>query len=229
MGAPNPGLVINGITIPEPESPSADCGTGPLTVLQGTSGSRTITATDPDGTVISLAITSTAVGGISIGATTPATSVGGTASATVSVADTTLPGTYPVEITASNNDAEPQTDTCTLTVTVTPIRTIGEVQGSVGDAAIGLTHRSPFAPASNAGGQQVFVRGIVTQLGRFPTATGGQNWGFWLQSRVGDEDGDPTRRTASSSSSVASRRCCAWMAARHISRWWVTRSCCAAT
>ena len=35
------------------------------------------------------------------------------------------------------------------------------------------------------------MRGVVTQLGRFPTATGGQNWGFWLQSRVGDEDGDP--------------------------------------
>ena len=95
-------------------------------------------------------------------------------------------------ITASNNDVEPQTDVCTLTVTVTPIRTIGEVQGSVGDAADGLTHRSPFAPpAGNAAGQQVFVRGVVTQLGRFPTATGGQNWGFWLQSRVGDEDGDP--------------------------------------
>ena len=110
----------------------------------------------------------------------------------MSVADTTAPGTYQVEITASNNDVEPQTDACTLTVTVTPIRTIGEVQGSVGDAADGLTHRSPFAPpAGNAAGQQVFVRGVVTQLGRFPTATGGQNWGFWLQSRVGDEDGDP--------------------------------------
>jgi uncharacterized protein len=195
MGAPNPGLVIDGITIPEPESDpvTADCGTGPLTVLQGATGNRTVTATDPDGTVVSLAITSAAVAGISIGATTAAPSVGGTASAAVSVAGTTTPGTYPVEITASNNDAEPQTDACTLTITVTPIRTIGEVQGSVGDAAAGLTHRSPFAPASgNGSGQQVFVRGVITQLGRFPTATGGQNWGFWLQSRVGDEDGDPT-------------------------------------
>ena len=194
-GAPNPGLVIDGITIPEPGSDpvTADCGTGPLTVLQGASGSRTVTATDPDGTVVSLAISSAAVAGISIGATTPAASVGGTASATVSVAGTTAPGTYPVEITAGNNDAEPQTDACTLTITVTPVRTIGEVQGSVGDAADGLTHRSPFAPASgNGSGQQVFVRGVVTQLGRFPTSTGGQNWGFWLQSRVGDEDGDPT-------------------------------------
>ena len=193
-GAPNPGLVIDGITIPEPESEpvTADCGSGALSVLQGTAGSRTVTATDPDGTVTSLAITSAAVPGITIGATTPAAGVGGTASATVSVAATTAPGTYQVEITASNNDVEPQTDACTLTVTVTPIRTIGEVQGSVGDAADGLTHRSPFAPpAGNAAGQQVFVRGVVTQLGRFPTATGGQNWGFWLQSRVGDEDGDP--------------------------------------
>ena len=149
MGAPNPGLVIDGITIPEPGSDpvTADCGTGPLTVLQGAAGSRTVTATDPDGTVVSLAISSAAVAGISISSTTPAASVGGTASATVSVAGTTAPGTYPVEITAGNNDAEPQTDACTLTITVTPVRTIGEVQGSVGDAADGLTHRSPFAPA----------------------------------------------------------------------------------
>ena len=121
-GAPNPGLVIDGITIPEPGSDpvTADCGTGPLTVLQGTAGSRTVTATDPDGTVVSLAISSAAVAGVSIGATTPAASVGGTASATSRVAGTTAPGTYPVEVTACNNDAEPQTDDCTLTITVTP-------------------------------------------------------------------------------------------------------------
>ena len=90
---------------------------------------------------------------------------------------TTAPGTYQVDITASNNDVEPQTDVCTLTVTVTPIRTIGEVQGSVGDAADGLTHRSPFAPpAGNAAGQQVFVRGVVTQLGTIAFAYGFRQW-----------------------------------------------------
>ncbi|HEX6474547.1 MAG TPA: hypothetical protein VF114_05610, partial [Candidatus Limnocylindria bacterium] len=154
-------------------------------------GSRQVTGTDPDGTVNSLTITSTPVAGITIGATTPALGDGGTASAIVSVSDTTAAGTYPVEITATNTDSEPQTGTCTLTVTVTGVRTIGEVQGSVGDGADGLTHRSPFAPASgNAAGQQVIVRGVVTQLGRFPTAAGGRNFGFWLQSRVGAEDGD---------------------------------------
>jgi predicted extracellular nuclease len=194
-GAPNPGLVINGITIPEAASDpvTANCGTGALTVLQGATGSRTVTATDPDGTVVSLTITSPAVPGITIGATTPAGGVGGTASADVMVAGTTSPGTYQVEVTASNNDAEAQTGSCTLTVIVTPVRTIGEVQGPVSDTADGLTHRSPFAPASgNGNGQIVFVRGVVTQLGRFPTATGGQNWGFWLQSRVGSADGDAT-------------------------------------
>jgi predicted extracellular nuclease len=187
--------VINGITIPEPASDpvTASCGTGALTVLQGATGSRTVTATDPDGTVVSLTITSPAVPGITIGATTPAGGVGGTASADVMVAGTTSPGTYQVEVTASNNDAEAQTGSCTLTVIVTPVRTIGEVQGPVSDTADGLTHRSPFAPASgNGNGQIVFVRGVVTQLGRFPTATGGQNWGFWLQSRVGSADGDAT-------------------------------------
>ena len=188
----SPGAVNDGQTFGEVENQpvTATCGAA-LTIFQGNAGSRQVTGTDPDGTVVSLAITSTPVAGITIGTTTPALGDGGTASAIVSVADTTGAGTYPVEITATNNDSEPQTDTCTLTVTVTPVRTIGDVQGSVGDAADGLTHRSPFAPASgNGAGQQVFVRGVITQLGRFPTAAGGQNWGFWLQSRVGEEDGD---------------------------------------
>ena len=95
-------------------------GLGPLDGPAGPRpGAATVTATDPDGTVVSLAITSAAVVGISIGATTAAASVGGTASATAAVVGTTTPGTYPVEITASNNDLEPQTDDCTLTVTVT--------------------------------------------------------------------------------------------------------------
>ena len=36
---------------PKAQPVTADCGTGPLSVLQGTAGSRTVTATDPDGTV----------------------------------------------------------------------------------------------------------------------------------------------------------------------------------
>jgi uncharacterized protein len=187
---PQTGTCTLTVTVTAQNQPvTATCGPT-LTLLQGTAGSRLVTGTDPDGTVVSLAITSTPVAGITIGATTPAASDGGTASATISVADTTAPGSHPIEVTATNDDAEAQTGTCTFTVTVTPVRTIGEVQGAVDDAANGLTHRSPFAPASgNGAGQQVFVRGVVTQLGRFPTATG-RNWGFWLQSRVGDEDGD---------------------------------------
>jgi len=121
QGAPNPGLVIDGTTVPEPgnDPVTASCGSEVLAAEEGSAASRTVTATDPDGTVVSLAVTSTAVPGISIGATTPAGSVGGEASAELTVGAATAAGTYEVEVTATNDDAVPQSGSCTLTVTVT--------------------------------------------------------------------------------------------------------------
>ena len=170
----------------------ADCGPA-LTVLEGNSAVRTVSASDLDGTVVDITIQAVdpASGGITIGATTPATEDGGIATADVSIADSTAAGTYEVTILATNDDAEPQNGTCTLSVTVAGILTIGEVQGAVGDTDNGATHRSTYAPPSgNGAGEEVYVRGVVTQRGRFPTNTGGQNYGFWLQSPVGDSDGD---------------------------------------
>ena len=70
--------------------------------------------------------------------------------------------------------------------------TIGAVQGSTTTAP--RTHRSPYAPPTgtgpSAGRQQ--VRGVITQLTLARTAAGTEQHGFFLQSRTGATDGDPT-------------------------------------
>ncbi len=109
------------------------CG-GTLSVWLGESNTREVTATDPDGTVTTLALTSVTptpgAGTISRTAFSPATGVGGTATATVTVDASVPAGSYSVLMTASNDDATPQTATCTLVVNVTGPREIWEIQGS---------------------------------------------------------------------------------------------------
>ena len=92
-----------------------------LNTVQGVATSAGVSASDPDGTVVSAAITSPAVAGITLDNPIPAPSPGGTFNATLNVANTTAPGTYNVEIQYSNNDSPtPQTASCTVVVTVTP-------------------------------------------------------------------------------------------------------------
>jgi uncharacterized protein len=173
---------------------AASCG-GALTTLEGTAAARTVTATDPDGTVLgfSAAVSgSPAPGTISITSQTPASATGGTASATISVSNDAAPGTYTVQVTASNNDATPQQGTCSFTVSVTEIKTIGEIQGSVGPASAGLLHRSPFAPPSgNGAGQTVVIKGVVYEKTLARTATGANQYGFFIQNTAAQADGDP--------------------------------------
>src|SRR5918994_6383345 len=82
----------------------------------------------------------------------------------------------------------------TATATHTPVTPIGTVQGSVADWQNGLTHRSPFAPASgnSAGTTTVTVQGVVTERVRQRTAAGGTNHGFFLQNTAATADADPT-------------------------------------
>ena len=169
------------------------CG-GALSTLEGTAASRVVTASDPDGTVTSFGATVTPpAAGIAVTAQTPAGGVGGTASATVAVADTVAPGTYAVQVTASNNDATPQTGTCSFTVTVTEVKTIGEVQGSVTDGVSAPFHRSPFAPASgNGNGATVAIRGVIYEKTLARTSSGGSTNGFFIQNTAAQADGDPT-------------------------------------
>jgi hypothetical protein len=110
----------------------------------------------------------------------------------VTVDAATPAGTYTVRVVATNNDPTPQSDDCTLTVTVSDILTIGAVQGSVGDAVDGATHRSSFAPASGNGtGQAVFVRGVVTQKTLARTSAGASQFGIFVQNSSATDDSDP--------------------------------------
>jgi len=152
---------------------------------EGFEASRTIDASDADGTVVNIAITSTPVAGITLGDLVPAGGVGETASAVVTADSTTEPGTYAVELTATNDDPTPQTGTCTLSVTVNPILPIGTVQGSVGDTDNGMTFASPY------NGDYVTIRGVVYQKLISRTSSGDDSYGFFIQNTAATADGDP--------------------------------------
>ncbi len=165
------------------------CG-GPLSTVAGTAASRVVTATDPDGTVVDVDVTGVspapAAGTIARTAFTAAPAVGGTAEATITVDAAVPAGTYAVTVTATNDDATVQTATCTLSVAIQGIRPIGEVQGQVTDTTDGATFESPLE------GQQVFVRGVVTQETLARSSAGNPQNGIFLQNTPTAADGDPT-------------------------------------
>jgi predicted extracellular nuclease len=154
-----------------------------------------VTATDPDDTVVDLAITNVAPapasGTISRTSLTPATTTGGTASADITADAALAAGTYAVTVTSTDTDGT--TATCSLTVQVTAVLTVGEVQGQTLDTENGKADRSPLAPASGNGSSSTLydVRGVITQKTIARTAAGANQYGFFLQSRLGATDGDP--------------------------------------
>jgi len=162
------------------------CG-GALTSLEGFGGTRNVTATDADSTVMSLALDSVApapaAGGISRTAFTPATADGGTATATITVDPATPTGVYTVTMAAANDDTTPQTATCLFTVTVTEVKSIGELQGAVLDTDNPLIHRSPF-PSNTI----VFTQGLVTQKLVNRTSAGVTQFAMFLQSTESTDD-----------------------------------------
>ncbi|HEY4687831.1 MAG TPA: lamin tail domain-containing protein [Anaerolineae bacterium] len=173
----------------------ASCG-GTLTTAEGFSASRTVTASDADGTVVSILINSVtpspAPGSITLSGLVPAGGIGGTASATVTVDAATPPGSYAVQITATNNNLTPQTGTCTLTIVVADLVPIGTVQGVVNNTDDGLLHRSPYAPPSGNGtGQTVAVQGVIYEKTLARTSSGGSQYGFFIQNTAATADGDP--------------------------------------
>ncbi|MFF5175316.1 lamin tail domain-containing protein [Micromonospora sp. NPDC000089] len=180
---------------PVDQPATLNCG-GALTTAAGTAATREVTATDPDDTVVDLAVTGVTpaptAGGITRTAFTPADAVGGTARATVTVGAEVPAGSYTVTLTAT--DADGGTARCTLAVQVTRELTVGEVQGPTTDAESGDADRSPLAPASGTGTSTALydVRGVVTQLALSKTSSGADQRGFFLQSRKGATDGDPT-------------------------------------
>ena len=163
-----------------------DCGSS-LSTPEGYAISQEISASDADGIVTEIAITDITppTVGITLSDLIPASEVGGNATATLNVAATTAPGNYTVEITASNNDTPAQTGTCTLSITVVEILSIGEVQGSVSDSDNGLTHASPYV------GQTVAIQGVIYEKTLARTSSGGSNFGFFIQNTAVTADGDP--------------------------------------
>jgi DNA/RNA endonuclease G (NUC1) len=146
-----------------------------LSTVQGTPTSAGVSATDPDGTVTSATITSTPVTGITLTGFSPAGASGGTATATLSVANTTPVGTHSVTIQYQNSDPVPQTATCTVVVTVNspnqPIApscpgTLTTNQGSAGSTNVSAT--DPDGTVTSASITSAPVTGIT--LGSFAPA-----------------------------------------------------------
>jgi len=170
------------------------CG-GALTTSAGVAATRTVTGTDADDTIVALDIAVTpapAAGTITRTAFTPAPGVGGTASAEITVDAAVPPGTYTVTVTSTDTDAT--TASCAFTVQVTTVLSIGEVQGQTLDTENARADRSPLAPATGNGtSTQLYdVRGVIVQRTLARTSAGANQFGFFLQSRPGTEDGDPT-------------------------------------
>jgi uncharacterized protein len=167
------------------------CG-GPLALLEGTAGSRTVTATDADDRVVDIAITSItpATAGITRTGFTPSAADSDPASATITASGMLAPGSYSVAITATNDDATPQTGSCNLTVNVTEITSIGEIQGAVLDTDNPLTHRSPLIP-SGGPNPVVFTQGVVTQKLMSLSSAGVTQHAIFLQSTESTDDDNP--------------------------------------
>jgi uncharacterized protein len=169
------------------------CGSA-LTVLEGSSAARTITASDADSTVTDLTLDSVVpvptAGSIARTAFIPAAADGGTATATVTVDPATPPGVYTVNMAASNDDSTPQTAACSFTVTVTEVKSIGEIQGAVLDTDNPLTHRSPLLPASGPN-PVVFTEGVVAQKLVNRSSAGVTQFAIFLQSTESTDDDNP--------------------------------------
>jgi predicted extracellular nuclease len=138
----------------------------PLTIQQGQAGSVTLTASDLDSLVTGASIDSAPVAGISLGPVTPSAADGAAASVSLQASAAVSPGTYPVRVLFTNNEA--QSATCTVDVTVSAAAAttpIPEIQGS------GST--SPRV------GETLTTSGVVTAI--FPGLKG-----FYLQDPTGD-------------------------------------------
>ncbi|HEX2771800.1 MAG TPA: lamin tail domain-containing protein, partial [Micromonosporaceae bacterium] len=179
---------------PVDQPASLTCG-GALVTERGTVASREVAATDSDDTIVDLAVTAVsptpAAGTISRTSFTPAEAPGGTARATLTTSADLRPGSYSVRVTSTDGDGT--TASCTLSVQVTGVLAVGEVQGQTTDHESGKADRSPLAPTSGNGTSSTLyeVRGVITQRTLARTSAGANQYGFFLQSRLGTEDGDP--------------------------------------
>ncbi|MGI8536570.1 MAG: ExeM/NucH family extracellular endonuclease [Mycobacteriales bacterium] len=169
------GGVNTGQVFQAPGAPAAPVATCPsaLTTSVGEATSAPVSAQDADSGIAAAAISSPATAGISLDGFTPS-AAGQPATATLTVANSTAAGDYPVEITFSTDGA--QTTTCTVDVTVQPpppLALISAVQGS------GAT--SPRVD------ERLSVEAVVTTLKTKNDAV----VSYFLQEQDADADADP--------------------------------------
>ena len=169
-----------------------------LSMLQGTAGTAAVSATDPNGTVTSLTLGPVspvpASGSISLGPASRRRAPSAARRAgTLSVSANVPAGSYAVEVDAANDDATPQTGSCTTIVNVQQVLRVSDVQGAVTDLVDGPTFRSPLAPESGNGTSSTtyFVRGVITQKTLARTSAGASQNGFFLQDTLARSDSDP--------------------------------------
>lgn len=100
--------------------PTATCGPAVMTTF-GTPASASVSATDPDGEVVSFSLeVAPDPGTVVLGATMPAAGVGGAATSSVEVGAATPVGTYDVVVTAATAASPPEEATCAVSVEVQP-------------------------------------------------------------------------------------------------------------
>jgi hypothetical protein len=131
--------------------PTASCGSVVSTV-SGTPLRAPVSATDPDGTMVSFELVVTPpASSMTIANVVPAATPGGTATADVSVSGSTSTGGYLVTVTARNGDTQPQLASCQLAVTVEPppvpsepsmddFHAMLDARVAAGDVAAGKAH-----------------------------------------------------------------------------------------
>ncbi len=132
-----------------------------LSLASNEAGSVTLSASDADSIVDGAAISGGALAGIDLLSFNAADSDGSSASAVLNVSGLAA-GSYPVQVTFTNNDA--QNATCTVHIAVVGITTIPAIQGD-GDA-------SPLT------GQTVTTQGVVSKV--IP------GYGYFIQDPAGD-------------------------------------------
>ena len=145
-----------------------DCGDD-LAIIEGFSGSTTVSASDADGVVSAMTLTSISPAPTAGTITLSSFTTGSNATGVVTANGSVPSGTYVVEVTASNNDTTPQTASCSFSITVVTPVSIAQIQGP------GLA--SPYAGSSVA-----TVGNIVTAI---------TTSGFYIQTPDALVDADP--------------------------------------
>jgi len=170
---------IAGTPCTGPQLPVAACG-GPLAVVQGDAAQRAVSATDPDGRVVDLALAvEPAAAGITLTDEAPAGADGEPATGIVRVAADVPAGTYTATLTATNDDATPETGGCTLTINVAAFDAtpIGTLQGG------GFT--SPFQ--NQVRSVEAVVIGHDDEIGQSTSGVFPEDRGLYVQD-AGDGD-----------------------------------------